>query len=332
MLKTFKQVVYFYVLSFILAILVLSCNKVAKLPTIESNINGLSSQLEKLDAGSYPFFIISDWGFNGHFSQKEVAMAMEQTCGTISPKMIVSCGDNFQVNGVQSVNDPLWMTNFEQVYSHPGLLVDWHPVLGNHDYKGNTQALIDYSLISRRWKMPAHYYTLVKTVNDSTQARFVFIDTPSLLSYYWQRANDYPDVVKQDSAQQIVWLRDVLANADEDWIFVFGHHPLFSFGSRHGDTPELIAKLKGLFDEHHVDFYFSGHDHDFQHINPDSGKVDYFVTGTGGRIRENNSEGKAIFSASTPGFTLADIDHNKANIHFISSRGRILYSFLKQKQ
>jgi predicted MPP superfamily phosphohydrolase len=234
MLRAFKQIVFFYVLSLLLAILVFSCTRVGKLPTIEASCSTtLPTQIKSVETNGYRFYILSDWGFNGHFQQLEVAQAMSVAAETASPKMIISCGDNFQVNGVQSVNDPLWMTNFEQVYTHPGLLVDWYAVLGNHDYRGNTQALIDYSGISRRWRMPARYYSFVREINDSTHARFVFLDTPALMSYYWERGNDYPDITKQDSAIQMAWLRETLINASEDWVFVFGHHPLYSASPIH---------------------------------------------------------------------------------------------------
>ncbi len=129
MLRAFKQIVFFYVLSLLLAILVFSCTRVGKLPTIEASCSTtLPTQIKSVETNGYRFYILSDWGFNGHFQQLEVAQAMSVAAETASPKMIISCGDNFQVNGVQSVNDPLWMTNFEQVYTHPGLLVDWYAV------------------------------------------------------------------------------------------------------------------------------------------------------------------------------------------------------------
>ena len=40
----------------------------------------------------------------------------------------------------------------------------WYGVLGNHEYRGNTQAMMDYSEISRRWNMPDRYYTLLRAV------------------------------------------------------------------------------------------------------------------------------------------------------------------------
>lgn len=32
-------------------------------------------------------------------------------------------------------------------------MLEWYPILGNHEYRGNTQAVIDYSKVSRRWVM-----------------------------------------------------------------------------------------------------------------------------------------------------------------------------------
>ena len=80
------------------------------------------------------------------------------------PKFVLATGDVHHFEGVRSVNDPLWMTNYELIYSHPELMIDWFPLLGNHEYRGNTQAVQDYSNISRRWTMPARYYT--KTFED----------------------------------------------------------------------------------------------------------------------------------------------------------------------
>lgn len=67
-------------------------------------------------------------------------------------EFIISVGDNFYTNGVASVDDPMWKTSFEDIYKGANLFIDWYPVLGNHDYRGNPQAQIDYSKRSRRWK------------------------------------------------------------------------------------------------------------------------------------------------------------------------------------
>ena len=61
----------------------------------------------------------------------------------IDIEFIVTAGDTHHFEGVASVDDPLWMTNYELVYSHPELMLEWFAVNGNHEYRGNTQAVLD---------------------------------------------------------------------------------------------------------------------------------------------------------------------------------------------
>ena len=91
---------------------------------------------------AFNFIIVSDWGWNGYKHQQEVADQMTKTADSTGVKFIVSCGDNFQTNGVASTRDPLWMFNYENIYKGPSLNVDWYPVLGNHDYRGSPTAEI----------------------------------------------------------------------------------------------------------------------------------------------------------------------------------------------
>ena len=257
---------------------------------------------------------------------------MAKTAIQADPEFIISVGDNFQVNGVQSVNDPLWMTSYENIYKTPGLLVDWYPVLGNHDYKGNPDAEVKYSEISRRWRMPARYYTIVKKVNDSIFVRFIFTDTSPMVNQYYKEDEYAKTVVTEDTAKEMTWLRTVLANAKEQWIFVVGHHPVFSASPKHGNTPELIKKFKPLFDKYNVDIYFCGHDHDMQHLKPAGSKVDYIVTGSGGETRKTGKDENSLFSLSESGFTLISINGKELTLYFINTKGQIVYSMTKSKK
>lgn len=90
----------------------------------------------------FNFIIATDLGRNGHYEQKPIADLMGRTAEEIDIEFVISSGDTHHYEGVQSVQDPLWMTNYELIYSHPELLVDWYPILGNHEYRGNTQAVI----------------------------------------------------------------------------------------------------------------------------------------------------------------------------------------------
>ena len=276
---------------------------------------------------SFNFIIISDWGWNGYKFQREVAGQMAKTADSVRARFIATCGDNFQVAGVASTQDPLWMSSFENIYQPLSLQVDWYPVLGNHDYKGSTQAEIDYSKISRRWKLMDHYYTFTRKVNDSISVRFIFLDTTPLVSQYYRRPEDYPDVLRQDTSKEITWLKSVLRDSHESWKLVFGHHPVYSASKKHGNTREMIERVKPLLEKYHAQFYFCGHDHDLQHLKEKGGFTDYMVTGTGGSPRPCSTDSLSLFSASAPAVSVVSLHADSLTVCFIGTSGNIIYRF-----
>ena len=111
------------------------------------------------------FIAMGDWGRNGADHQQQVATQMGATAKEIGSMFTIATGDNFYPSGVISEWDPLWKYSFEDIYTDFHLQWDWYPVLGNHDYKSNPDAQVKYSSISRRWKMPARYYTKTIAIN-----------------------------------------------------------------------------------------------------------------------------------------------------------------------
>jgi tartrate-resistant acid phosphatase type 5 len=279
--------------------------------------------LRPSDSTSLHFFVLSDWGFNGSGNQKKVASQMSQTAENVRLDFILTCGDNFQYEGVESKDDPLWAANFENVYNESSLQVPWYPALGNHDYRGNPEAEVEYSAISKTWNMPARYYTFVKMVDARISARFIVLDTPGLLEEC-----QYPDYFRKP---QYSWLKEVLSRTREQWIVVTGHHPVYSASFFHGDTKEMKELIKPLFDYYQVDFYICGHDHDFEHARARREYTDYIVTGTGGDTRNNRHNLRTQFSLSELGFTFFSISHDRAELWFITSEGEIGYHYIKMK-
>lgn len=281
-----------------------------------------NAALRSTDTASLHFFVLSDWGFNGGFSQKDVASEMAKISKLVGVKFILTCGDNFQYNGVESVNDPLWFDNYENVYKDSSLQVPWYPALGNHDYYGSPDAEVAYSAMSSTWKMPARYYTFTRQIDTRTSARFIVLDTQGLINGY----QGLSDTTQTDSIPQYVWLRKVLSETTEKWIFVTGHHPVYSASSFHGDTYEMKKLIKPLFDQFNVDFYICGHDHDFEHARDKTGYTDYIVTGTGGYVRPIGQNDHTIYSISTPGFTYLSVNGATVKLYFITADGKIGYN------
>lgn len=152
--------------------------------------------------GDVTLYMTNDMGRNGYYDQKPIAELMGEMADVVDPECVFAAGDIHHFNGVASLQDPLWMTNYELIYSHPDLMLDWFPVCGNHEYRGNTQAFMDYGKVSRRWMMPARYYTKVFK-HANTSVRIVMLDTTPLIDSYRKNSSVYPDACKQDAGMDI---------------------------------------------------------------------------------------------------------------------------------
>ena len=277
------------------------------------------------------FYMANDLGRNGYYDQKPIAEMMGEMAEIVGPECVFAAGDVHHFEGVRSVNDPLWMTNYELIYKHPELMIDWFPMLGNHEYRGNTQAVLDYTNVSRRWSMPARYYT--KTFEDKgTTVRFVMIDTTPLIDKYRKDTKTYPDVCQQDMDKQLNWLDSVLTSAKEDWVIVIGHHPIYAETPK-SDTErtDLQQRLDPILRKHNVDIYASGHIHNFQHIKMPGNKIDYVVNSSASLSRKVKPIKETKFCSPESGFSLFTIDKKELNMHMIDKSGKVIYTIKRTK-
>lgn len=288
-------------------------------------------QWEKLK-GDINLYLANDLGRNGYYDQKPIAELMGRMGETIGPKCVIAAGDIHHFNGVASVNDPLWTTNYEQIYSHPELMIDWFPVLGNHEYRGNTQAVLDYGQISRRWMMPSRYYTKVFN-KKGLSLRVVFIDTTPLINRYRKEYTTYPDARKQNDVAQLQWLDETLRNAHEDWVIVVGHHPIYAETSKPQEERDNMQKnvLPLLHKYNNVALYACGHIHNFQHIRKSNDKIDYVVNSSASLARKVNPIDGTQFCSSEPGFSVISATSSQLNLYMIDKEGKVLYTVTHRK-
>lgn len=298
-------------------------NKPAASTVVKKGTESKSDYDAKKEKG-LQFSVFGDWGWNGKHQQMAVErILVEKGVGNF----IVSVGDNFQVQGVRSIQDPLWMLNFENVYTDPSLECDWYVALGNHDYKGEVQAEIDYTKISRRWNMPGRYFAVHKKINDTVAADFYIIDTSPFQSMYFK--TDEHHVAGQDTAKQMRWIDSCLTNSKAQWKLVFGHHPVYSSGIGHGsETGDMETRFAEFFGKKGVDAYFCGHDHDFEYIKTKTSTVNYFVCGTGGDTRPmmNTLLPSSIFAKGAAGFTKVSLTASKMKVTMIDTAGVEIYT------
>ncbi len=290
--------------------------------------------LASISAGAQiRLMVASDLGRNGAYYQKPIAALMGKVAETDDIEAVLALGDTHHYMGIESANDPLWMTNYELIYCHPELQVPWYPILGNHEYRGNTQAVMDYSSLSRRWQMPSRYYSKVFQ-DDSTSLRVVFIDTTPLIDKYHTDSVDYPSVTSQDIEAQLAWLDKELLSAREDWVVVVGHHPIYA------DTPkseserlDMQRRVDPILRRYKVNMYICGHIHNFQHIKPRGSKIDYVVNTSGSLAREtvNMVEGSQFVSGQ-PGFSVLSCTHDHIQLDMLNAKGEVIHSVRQTRE
>ena len=184
--------------------------------------------------------VVGDWGRKGDDGQQEVADCMEKVSKLLDAEFVFATGDNFYPDGVASTQDSNWEDSFEDIYTGFNLNIPWHMILGNHDYRGNPQAQVDYTWKSQRWNMPNRYFNIDYLLDDDDpelgQLSFVFMDTSPFEDKYYSE-DKYNKVWVQDSTRQLAWMDSVMkSKATADWLIVTGHHPLYLGGKRKEET------------------------------------------------------------------------------------------------
>lgn len=281
--------------------------------------------------GDVKLMIGNDLGRNGYYDQKPIAALMGKVAEAVGPDAFLALGDTHHYLGISSVEDPLWMTNYELVYLHPELQVEWYPILGNHEYRGNTQAVIDYSGISRRWEMPSRYYTRIFD-NDGTRVKVVFIDTTPIIDKYHSNTGEYPDANRQDVEAQLRWLDNELSRDDNaDWTVVAGHHPVYAQTPKQSSEREdMQKKVDPILKKHKVDMYICGHIHNFQHIRKNG--IDYVVNTSGSLSRPDvTATDGTVFCSGVPGFSVLTATKDCLKLSLIDNNGNVVHQVTRTK-
>ncbi len=283
--------------------------------------------------GRFTFFMANDLGRNGYYDQKPIAATMGRMAGEIGPEFIVAAGDIHHFEGVRSTEDPLWMTNYELIYDHPELMIPWYAIAGNHEYRNNVQACIEYTQKSARWNMPARYYT--KTFDEEgTTVRIIWLDTTPLIDKYRDDAEGYPLAVAQDMDKQLQWLDSVLTASQENWVLVFGHHPIFAeTGKSDTERTDMQNRVGSILKRHsNVDIYACGHIHNFQHIKrSDGGGIDYLVNSSASLSRQVQPTEGTQYCSSEPGFSVFSISAQDMKVYLVDRNGEVLYTITRTK-
>lgn len=281
------------------------------------------------------FILANDLGRNGYYEQKPIAQTMGELADSIDVECVVAAGDIHHFEGVRSTQDPLWLTNYELIYSHPSLMIPWYAVAGNHEYRGNTQACVDYSKVSARWNMPERYYTFTLDADDEITLRIVMLDTTPLIDKY-RSDSKYPDAALADRARQLAWTDSVLTAAKEDWVVVVGHHPVYADTPKsNSERADMQKYLNPILLRHKdkVAMYLCGHIHNFQHIRPQNSTIDYVVNSSASLSRQKVKPiDGTVFCNGDAGFSLVTADKKLLALHMMNAKGEVIHTVVREKK
>ena len=282
--------------------------------------------------GHFTFMIASDLGRNGYYDQKPIAEMMGVVTRITDLEFVAALGDIHHFRGVQSVDDPLWYTNYELIYKHPELMLPWYPLLGNHEYEGNTQAVIEYSNVSRRWDMPSRYYSKTFKISQNTELLVLWIDTSRLIDKYRDNPEEWADAQLQSIEEELEWIELTLKNSDAKWKIVLGHHPIYAGTYKsHSEREDLQLRLQPILVKNNVDIFVAGHLHNFQHVQVEGSGIDYFVNSSASQTRKIDKFEGQLFGSSDSGFTLCTVKNSELIIRFVNKEGKIIYKYSRKK-
>lgn len=246
--------------------------------------------------GSLKFAVLGDFG-TGDATQYQLASQMVRLHGRFKYDFVALVGDNLY--GSERPQD--FTKKFELPY-RPLLDagVKFYAALGNHDAREQRF----YKLFNMDGQL---YYT----VKPKADVRFFFLEST------------YP------APEQIKWVENELKNSDSNWKIAVFHHPLYSSGDRHGSDLRLREVLEPLFLKYNVSVVLTGHDHFYERVKPQKG-IQYFVVGSGGKLRSGNIDKRSGLTAkgfdTDLAFMAAEIVDDQMYFNAISRSGQIVDS------
>lgn len=281
--------------------------------------------------GMLNFIVANDLGRNGYYDQVRIAEIMGGVAEDLRPMAVLSPGDVHHFEGVESTADPLWLTNYELIYKHPGLMIEWYPVLGNHEYRGNTDAVMDYTAVSRRWEMPARYYSK-KFARKGVSMKVIFIDTTPLIDNNRNQTEAYPDASGQSITNQLTWLERELTDRDNaDWLIVIGHHPIYADSPKPAcEQSDMRDRVDILLRKYNVDMYICGHIHNFQHVRCQGSDIDYILNSSASQSRKNvKPVAGTLYCNGSTGFSVLSAGSDTLALHMIDNQGNLIHTITR---
>jgi tartrate-resistant acid phosphatase type 5 len=305
-------------------------------PAKVSGANAADSVQAGTSSSSFCFISHGCWGGNDVPSQRAVAAVMGKVAAERNVRFVIAAGDNFYTRGVKSVDDSRFQTTFERVYNAPSLqAIPFLVALGNHDYRGNFWAQVNYTQLSRRWYLPHPFYE--RRFPDASLTVIV-MDCPLLERCFANRGKERWQQRCWDREAQHEWFRTALRQAKADglkWRVVVCHYPMYANGP-HINHQWLIDLVEPAMKANGAQLYINADNHYMQVSHHDG--VAYFNSGGGAGLQPHKPTDRGYrknaantFEALSMGVGLHCVETTAAGevlrTRLIDSHGTELFQF-----
>jgi tartrate-resistant acid phosphatase type 5 len=280
-------------------------------------------------ADKLAFFVIGDFG-NASAEQNRLAKVMAEEFrrragGEYPVRFVLTTGDNIYgfttrlVTFRTGARDADWQEKFFAPYEQLLRSIPFYATLGNHD--GNeSEAQADLRVYLDNFFFPEagphRYYRF----SYGGLAEFFALDSSQ------NTASGGPRPQYLEGGEQYKWLKGAIgAPAGGLWRIAFFHHPPFTAGPLHGASLRALHPLLGLLESGGVQAAFNGHEHNFQFTTrgPETGGIQYFVSGAGGELRRGDVTTRMKAAnmagwAATPHFLVVEVDRGEMRVSPVS--------------
>jgi len=247
-------------------------------------------------------------------SNEEVHAAIVNQIIEEEPRFLLGTGDAV----AEGLELGEWETFF-QIRRDLMREVPFYSALGNHEW--------DSTLYFDLFDLPGNerYYSF-----KAGDALFIVLDSEGLIPI------DLPVSEKAEESflfyfeRQIAWLEETLdANADAPFVFAAMHRPMYSVNSdRQFETTLNRLRWGDIFERHHVQVVFSGHNHHYHHAQNNG--THYVTTGGGGgHLRDiDDIQPETVLTEKVHHHVVVDVEENEATLTAIDVDGAIVETFV----
>ncbi len=234
---------------------------------------------------SVHFAVVGDIGAEHGFQKKIIntILTLPQ-----QPAFLLIAGDVVYPHGLSQYYDINLFNYLKDLAPHTPIF----PALGNHDWNSDPKTNFE-----QEWELPnnEHYYSF-----DYGNAHFTILDSL-----------DSGNVLFDEENQTRWLIHDLATHQNKQWRFVMAHYPGITCTYKPNST--AIIKLYPIFEQYHVDIYFTGHAHTYERLYPIQAQIpnstldpNYInplsfitiTTGAAGRLEKNWQPNPSCFFAA----------------------------------